>query len=56
MIYIHVKRKDLMAAQNPLYLALKKINNRDNEKGKFYYHRKYNQNAIYLFPYRPRCK
>lgn len=33
MIYTHVKRKDLMDIQNPLDIALKKINNRDNEKG-----------------------
>lgn len=34
MIYTHVKRKDLMAIQNPLDVALQKINNRGNEKQK----------------------
>tara|TARA_R110001592_G_scaffold190161_3_gene435809 strand:+ start:357 stop:1511 length:1155 start_codon:yes stop_codon:yes gene_type:complete len=34
MIYTHVKRKDLMEIQNPLDVALQKINNRDNDKGK----------------------
>lgn len=34
MIYTHVKRKDLMDIQNPLDVALQKINNRDNDKGK----------------------
>jgi integrase/recombinase XerD len=34
MIYTHVKRKDLMEIQNPLDVALQKINNRDNNKGK----------------------
>jgi integrase/recombinase XerD len=34
MIYTHVKRKDLMDIQNPLDVALQKINNRDNNKGK----------------------
>lgn len=34
MIYTHVKRKDLMEIQNPLDIALQKINNRDNEKQK----------------------
>jgi site-specific recombinase XerD len=34
MIYTHVKRKDLMDIQNPLDVALHKINNRDNEKQK----------------------
>jgi site-specific recombinase XerD len=34
MIYTHVKRKDLMEIQNPLDVALQKINNTDNEKQK----------------------
>jgi site-specific recombinase XerD len=34
MIYTHVKRKDLMDIQNPLDVALHKMNNRDNDKGK----------------------
>jgi integrase/recombinase XerD len=34
MIYTHVKRKDLMEIQNPLDVALQKINNRDNNKGR----------------------
>ena len=34
MIYTHVKRKDLMEIQNPLDVALQKINKRDNEKQK----------------------
>ena len=34
MIYTHVKRKDLMAIQNPLDVALQKINNPGNEKQK----------------------
>jgi site-specific recombinase XerD len=34
MIYTHVKRKDLMDIQNPLDVALHKINNRGNEKQK----------------------
>lgn len=34
MIYTHVKRKDLMDIQNPLDVALQKINKRDNDKGK----------------------
>jgi integrase/recombinase XerD len=34
MIYTHVKRKDLMEIQNPLDVALQKINNRDNNKQK----------------------
>jgi integrase/recombinase XerD len=34
MIYTHVKRKDLMAIQNPLDVALQKINNHGNEKQK----------------------
>jgi integrase/recombinase XerD len=34
MIYTHVKRKDLMDIQNPLDVALQKINNRGNEKQK----------------------
>ena len=34
MIYTHVKRKDLMEIQNPLDVALQKINKRDNDKQK----------------------
>lgn len=34
MIYTHVKRKDLMHIQNPLDIALKKLNNRDNDNEK----------------------
>ncbi len=34
MIYTHVKRKDLMNIQNPLDIALKKLNNRDNDNEK----------------------
>jgi integrase/recombinase XerD len=34
MIYTHVKRKDLMDIQNPLDVALQKINNRGNGKQK----------------------
>jgi site-specific recombinase XerD len=34
MIYTHVKRKDLMEIQNPLDVALQKINKRDNENQK----------------------
>ena len=34
MIYTHVKRKDLMQIQNPLDVALQKINNNQNEKQK----------------------
>lgn len=34
MIYTHVKRKDLMDIQNPLDIALKKINNPDNNNKK----------------------
>ncbi len=34
MIYTHVKRKDLMEIQNPLDIALQKINKQDNEKQK----------------------
>ncbi|KGL59028.1 phage integrase family protein [Polaribacter sp. Hel1_85] len=33
MIYTHVKRKDLMEIQNPLDIALQKLNKLDNEKG-----------------------
>ena len=33
MIYTHVKRKDLMAIQNPLDIALQKINKVDKEQG-----------------------
>ncbi|MDP5105369.1 MAG: site-specific integrase [Polaribacter sp.] len=34
MIYTHVKRKDLMDIQNPLDIALQKLNNRDNDNEK----------------------
>lgn len=34
MIYTHVKRKDLMEIQNPLDIALKKMNKPDNNKEK----------------------
>ncbi|WP_302849602.1 hypothetical protein [Polaribacter sp. L3A8] len=34
MIYTHVRRKDLMEIQNPLDIALQKINKHDNEKKK----------------------
>ncbi|PQJ73606.1 tyrosine-type recombinase/integrase [Polaribacter butkevichii] len=34
MIYTHVKRKDLMDIQNPLDIALQKINKHDNENKK----------------------
>lgn len=34
MIYTHVKRKDLMEIQNPLDIALKKMNNLDNDNKK----------------------
>ncbi len=33
MIYTHVKRKDLMEIQNPLDIALQRLNKRDNDKG-----------------------
>lgn len=33
MIYTHVKRKDLMDIQNPLDIALQKLNNIDKDKG-----------------------
>ena len=34
MIYIHVKRKDLMDAQNPLDIALQKLKRLGNGKQK----------------------
>jgi len=40
MIYTHVKRKDLMQIQNPLDVALRKINQSDNEKQKLLLSRK----------------
>lgn len=40
MIYTHVKRKDLMEIQNPLDVALQKLNKMDNEKEKLLLSRK----------------
>ena len=40
MIYTHVKRKDLMEIQNPLDIALQKINTTDNQKEKLLLSRK----------------
>lgn len=40
MIYTHVKRKDLMEIQNPLDIALQKLNKTDNEKEKLLLSRK----------------
>ncbi len=40
MIYTHVKRKDLMEIQNPLDIALQKINKQDNDNQKLLLSRK----------------
>lgn len=40
MIYTHVRRKDLMEIQNPLDVALQKLNKMDNEKEKLLLSRK----------------